>query len=293
MKKHILISVAGVSILFFMTQLSRASAFEDLSLHFSSFGFDEIQTVYVSTPVPSQDEQAAESSLGTDTGGDINVLNTQQVPLGLEILPDDDIREDSPMAEAILPMAYKPANGSTKIMGGSYMDTQNIIPADLKAAALAYYNANKDKIGNLRYFGVLDFSKHSSQARFYIADTVSGAVKVIHVSHGSGSDPDGDGYATRFSNTPNSNASSLGYYITGDVYYGKHGRALNLHGMSPTNYNALNRAVVIHSASYVSDYNTQAGRSWGCPAVSPNEIDSVITMLKDGALIYAGLSGVR
>lgn len=228
----------------------------------------------------------------TDPNGDIRILKTPPVPQGLKVLPDEDVQEDLPDTEEVLP---SPAAVSDDLKPGEapVIDPQNIIPEDLKAAAQEYSLANKDKIGNLRYFGVIDFAKHSSLARFYIADTVEGTVRVIHVAHGFGSDPDKDGYATIFSNKPNSRASSLGFYLTGEIYYGKHGRSMRLHGLSATNSNAFARAVVIHSAAYVSDEHVQQGRSWGCPAVSVANIDGVISMLKGSALIYAGLSGVK
>jgi hypothetical protein len=110
------------------------------------------------------------------------------------------------------------------------------------------------------------------------------------VAHGSGSDKANDGYAEKFSNVSGSNASSLGFYMTAETYNGKHGLSLRLDGLSSTNSNVRARAVVIHGASYVSDSDIKAGRSWGCPAVSMASKDKVIKMLKGGSIIYAGLS---
>ena len=204
-------------------------------------------------------------------------------------LPDDTVREDPPGTPEVLPV---PAPGpAVTIPDADAIDPQHLIPAGLKAEALAYLRANAALFSNVRYLGIVDFSKHSSLARFYIADTAEGKVKVIHVAHGSGSDPDGDGFATIFSNKPNSNASSLGAYLTGEIYTGKHGRSMRLHGLSETNSNAFQRAVVVHSAKYVSDSNVQPGRSWGCLAVSEAALGRVIEALQGGAFIYAGLSG--
>ena len=111
----------------------------------------------------------------------------------------------------------------------------------------------------------------------------------MHVAHGKGSDPDGDGYATRFSNEHNSKASSLGFYITGELYMGKHGKSMRLHGLSSVNSNALARAVVVHESAYVREASVRQGRSFGCLAVSATEIRKVLASLNGGALIYAGL----
>lgn len=164
------------------------------------------------------------------------------------------------------------------------------IPADLKRKAMEYFSANQGRIQNKKYIGVVDFAAHSSKTRFWIIDMQTGVEHGMHVAHGSGSDPDGDGYATRFSNTPNSKASSLGFYLTGALYNGAHGKSMRLHGLSQTNSNVLSRAVVIHESNYVREANVRQGRSFGCLAVATNEIGNVLASLRGGALIYAGLS---
>jgi len=156
------------------------------------------------------------------------------------------------------------------------------VPEDLK---------RKARIQNKRYIGIVDFSRHSSKQRFWIVDLQSGASRGMRVAHGTGSDPDGDGFATRFSNTPNSKASSLGFYLTGVLYTGKHGKSMRLHGLSSTNSNALSRAVVLHDSNYVREANVRQGRSFGCLAVANSEIGAALSALRGGALIYAGLSG--
>jgi hypothetical protein len=164
------------------------------------------------------------------------------------------------------------------------------IPADLKRKAMEYFNSNSGRIQNKRYIGIVDFSRHSSQDRFWILDVQSGAEHAMHVAHGAGSDPDADGFATRFSNVPNSRASSLGFYLSGDLYRGKHGRSMRLHGLSDTNSNALSRAVVMHESDYVREASVRQGRSFGCLALAPTEIGKALASLRGGALIYAGLS---
>ena len=259
MKKNISQVLAAAAALLMVAAAAQAAAFDELSANSPARAFEPAAAVTAPAAV---------------------------LPPDLMILPDDNIREDLPVREEILP-------APSGLRPASVIDPQNLIPADLKTAAQAYYLANAGKIGNLRYVGVVDFARHSSFSRFYVADTADGTVKVYHVAHGSGSDPDKDGYATIFSNVRDSNASSLGFYLTGEIYYGKHGRSMRLHGLSSTNSNAYARAVVIHSADYVSENNVQPGRSWGCLAVSTVSLDTVIAELNGGALIYAGLSGAR
>src|SRR3954469_4630319 len=48
--------------------------------------------------------------------------------------------------------------------------------------------------------GVVDFSKPSSEERFFVVDLVRGHVEGHRVAHGRGSDPDHSGFVERFSN---------------------------------------------------------------------------------------------
>lgn len=168
----------------------------------------------------------------------------------------------------------------------AHLDPENIVPKARLATALKYFDANKSKIKNKEFIGVIDFSQHSSKERFYVINMITGDVETFQVAHGKGSDPDFDGYATKFSNIPDSNMSSQGIYLTGSTYEGSHGYSLYLDGMSSTNSNARSRAIVIHPADYVVP-GQKAGRSWGCPALDPRESQHVIDELKNGAVIYA------
>lgn len=168
-----------------------------------------------------------------------------------------------------------------------HIDPKRVVNTKALADALTYFDKNQAKIKNKKYISIIDFSKRSTEARFFIINMASGEVWAIHTAHGKGSDKDHDGYAERFSNTSGSNASSLGYYLAAETYYGKHGLSLKLDGLSSTNSNARRRAVVIHGASYVKEASVIQGRSWGCPAVANHLRDKVIGMLKGGSLIYA------
>jgi hypothetical protein len=155
-------------------------------------------------------------------------------------------------------------------------------------SAVDYFNAHNGAIPNQRYAVVVDFSQHSSKKRFYLFDLSSGAVSRYHTAHGSNSDPDNDGYATLFSNVPDSRKSSLGAYLTLATYSGAHGYSLRLKGLESTNSNAEARAIVVHPADYVSEADDHAGRSWGCPALDPSVSKSIIDKIKGGALLYIG-----
>src|SRR3546814_6713876 len=73
---------------------------------------------------------------------------------------------------------------------------------------------------------IVDFTKPSREKRLWIIDLEEKRL-LYHtlVAHGKGS---GGAIATRFSNTTSSHQSSLGFYVTGEVYRGKQGRSLRL-----------------------------------------------------------------
>lgn len=168
----------------------------------------------------------------------------------------------------------------------AHVDQDKIVPAALLSKTLAYYDANQSKIKNKNYIIVIDFKQHNSKKRFYLVNMNTGDVERYLTAHGKNSDPDYDGYATKFSNSEGSLMSSLGFYVTAETYYGDNGYSLRLDGLSSTNSNARSRAIVIHGASYVRDASL-IGRSYGCPALEEQYAADVIDTVKGGVLIYA------
>ena len=136
---------------------------------------------------------------------------------------------------------------------------------------------------------VVDLSKPSREKRMWIVNVATKELLLnTWVAHGQGS---GEGMANKFSNNNDSHQSSLGFYLTDDVYFGKHGRSLRLDGMDAGfNSSARARAIVVHAANYVSQQtiNSQGrlGRSFGCPAVSPEVSDEVINTIKGKTVIF-------
>lgn len=136
---------------------------------------------------------------------------------------------------------------------------------------------------------VIDFTKPSSEKRMWIIDIAAKNLLLkTWVAHGENS---GMNVATHFSDRIDSRESSLGFYITSNVYYGHHGRSLRLDGMDAGfNENARVRAIVVHGADYVSkdiiDEQGRLGRSFGCPAVSNAVIGRVIDAIKDKTVLF-------
>lgn len=157
----------------------------------------------------------------------------------------------------------------------------NQINTKLKAAALrmkqntanleAYVNANGF---NTDYCFLVDMSIPSGKKRFFVYNIKKDSIEFTSlVAHGSGSYTSACNDQLVFSNTPNSNATSLGKYKIGGSYYGTWGFSYRLYGLDSTNNKAYERAIVLHSDSYVPEnetYPRHIYESEGCPIVSPN-----------------------
>lgn len=148
--------------------------------------------------------------------------------------------------------------------------------------------AQRGALNNESILAVCDFSQPSNKKRFYIIDTKNYRVlSNTYVAHGKNS---GLSTAERFSNTPESLKSSLGFYVTKATYFGKHGLSLKLEGLERGfNDNAEARAVVMHGAEYIGENRLGAaymGRSFGCPAVPQAQSKKIITMLKNGTCLF-------
>jgi L,D-transpeptidase catalytic domain len=157
--------------------------------------------------------------------------------------------------------------------------------------ALNALDRHRDSIMYRDFIGIADFSLPSRAPRFHLLNLADGSVRSHLVAHGRGSDPLHTGWLKRFSNEPGSNASSAGAYRTGAPYVGAHGHSIRLEGLEPTNDNAVSRAIVVHSAWYVSDeiigHFGMLGRSEGCFAVSASTLPEVLAKLGPGRLLYA------
>ena len=137
---------------------------------------------------------------------------------------------------------------------------------------------------------IIDFTKPSAERRLWVFDLVHTRVLFEELAaHGRNS---GDQRAAKFSNATSSLMSSLGAFLTGETYLGKHGLSLRLEGMEEgINDNSMSRAIVIHGAKYVSDAiaisRGRIGRSWGCPAVRSEIAARLIETIKNGSLVLA------
>ncbi len=157
--------------------------------------------------------------------------------------------------------------------------------------ALKGYNVLRERymLNNNFILTIIDYSKPSNTERFFVIDINSG--KILYkslVAHGRNS---GLEYASSFSNKQCSYKSSIGFFLTGETYYGKHGFSLRLNGLEKgINDNAMERAIVIHSASYVTEEYIKKygrlGRSHGCPALPAYNYENIIGTIKNKTCLF-------
>jgi len=137
---------------------------------------------------------------------------------------------------------------------------------------------------------VIDYTRPSTEPRLFVLDLAAPALLFEElVAHGRRT---GENVARRFSNEPGSHQSSLGLFVTRGTYVGRHGRSLRLLGLEPgVNDRALERAIVLHGAEYVSDsfaaLHGRLGRSFGCPALPVEVAQRVIDVIRGGTPVVA------
>lgn len=174
----------------------------------------------------------------------------------------------------------------------SYINSQanNIDQKVLRLSLQAYLKARQKGLDNKQLLTIIDYSKPSAERRLWVIDLKRGKVLFnTWVAHGKNS---GNLMATSFSNQPGSLKSSIGVFLTESPYIGGNGYSLRLIGLERgINNNAYRRDIVVHGAWYadsgvVKQYG-QIGRSWGCPAVSPNTIRPLINTIKNNTLLVA------
>ena len=183
------------------------------------------------------------------------------------------------------------SNYIEKIYTAARLDDAGLSLPVFQKAVTGYFNLKASEMvpQYSAVITIIDLSKSSCTKRMWIVDLVNKELLLnTWVAHGNGS---GGLIPDRFSNENSSHASSLGFYITDNVYNGKHGRSLRLEGVDAGfNDNAFARGIVIHAAPYVSPYiinlKGRLGRSEGCPAISPKVARKVINIIKGKTVIF-------
>ena len=220
---------------------------------------------------------------GTTTSTVVTATHTTETP---ELLASNVAA--NPVAAVVSPEAL---TADVPVTAEVRSGPAGLDPAALDAARRATSCATRS--GALQaspLLGVIDYTLPSTQPRLWIWNQETGEV-LFHerVAHGQGS---GDDLASVFSDDDGSHQTSLGLFVTAEIYTGKHGKSLRLDGLDPGwNGRARPRAIVVHGADYVSDDFVdrvgRLGRSWGCPAVSRAVSSRLIDTIAGGVPLFA------
>ncbi|WP_316788548.1 murein L,D-transpeptidase catalytic domain family protein [Pedobacter frigoris] len=186
-------------------------------------------------------------------------------------------------------------NHITDLYKSAHLEESGLNPSVFEKAVTGFYNLKKngDVSSDKSILTIADFDLNSTKKRLWIIDLNKKKVLLnTWVAHGQRS---GSDIARHFSNSNNSFQSSIGFYLTGEVYYGQHGRSLRLDGMDEGyNSNARKRSIVVHGADYVSQETINSlgrlGRSQGCPAVAPEVANIVINTIEGKNVLFINVS---
>lgn len=136
---------------------------------------------------------------------------------------------------------------------------------------------------------VIDYSRPANEKRLWVVDVRTRAVMAReYVAHGEGSG--GALEASRFSNRDGSHQSSLGTFVTGDIFFGVRGRSLELHGLEAgINDNAYIRGILIHGTPTVSEARALRGTQGltaGCAGVPAKSAKRLIGLIAHGTVVF-------
>lgn len=194
-----------------------------------------------------------------------------------------------------LPVASLPgknSNSNSAVSVYAVLQTNHFELPQIKSFTSAlngFYRLKEKGIVKKDILTIIDFSLSANSKRLWVIDLASKTILFQSlVAHGRNT---GEEFANNFSNAAHSFKSSVGFYVTGEVYKGKHGLSLRLDGLEKgVNDNARKRGVVIHAADYVSatfiKNNKRLGRSQGCPAVPVALSKEIISIIKDKSCLF-------
>jgi hypothetical protein len=209
------------------------------------------------------------------------------------ILPEPAESKTATLATAdtaLVSITPVPENAAANIYDSLRLNLMGLSKQAFEYAMQGFgYLIKAGKITNDKIISIVDFSQPSSKKRLFVIDLDKHKVVYnTYVAHGVNS---GKEYASEFSNQPESNKSSLGFYETAETYMGKNGYSLHLSGLEKgINDKAGSRSIVMHGAGYVSESLIEEqgyiGRSFGCPAVPEKLHKPIINKIKNGTCLF-------
>ena len=146
--------------------------------------------------------------------------------LGLFFIVPDFPIEIHPKTRAIMASSNKVVSAYNTLNSNHFQLPQL---ESFSEALKGFYSIKEKGFFQKDFLTIIDFRLSSRVKRLWVIDMVQNKIILNSlVAHGKNS---GEDYADQFSNTNESNKSSLGFYATGEVYQGKHGLSLKLDGL--------------------------------------------------------------
>lgn len=148
---------------------------------------------------------------------------------------------------------------------------------------------------NKQFIVIFDLNETSMKPRLHIVNLGTGEVKSLFAAHGKQSScPKDPTRACKFISDRDSEASPLGFFLTGEVFFGEVGWTVEMSGLQGSALGATRNdvptTIVMHGAAYASPEFRRTrgfmGRSYGCPALSYDDIRMWKDRLSKGALFY-------
>lgn len=202
-----------------------------------------------------------------------------------------NIPEVSPPAELPVASTALPRNPEGGLVDTALAQQAGVSPDVLNLALRAVSCATSTGAINApATLTLIDYSRPSIEPRLWVFDLARGNLLYKElVAHGRNT---GENMSLSFSDRMNSRQSSIGLFVTRDTYVGSNGYSLRLDGLEPGfNASALERAIVMHGAPYVSEEfaarQGRIGRSWGCPALREAVARAVIDTVRGGGVIFS------
>lgn len=200
----------------------------------------------------------------------------------------DSVNPQKPeVASVIKPSSDSNIETAYNNLNSNHFDLPNL--ESFKEALKGFYLLKEKGLIQKNILTLVDFSLSSNIKRLWVIDLDTNTILYNSlVAHGRNT---GEEYANSFSNSNSSYKSSLGFYVTGEIYNGKHGMSLKLDGLEKgVNDNARERGVVMHSANYVSNSfiknNKRLGRSQGCPAIPAESLKEIVNTIKNKSCLF-------
>jgi hypothetical protein len=210
------------------------------------------------------------------------ISNTEPVRKNNEVTRNENVQKEE---TRFIPTSFTYPENARADIGIDQFPQSELI---LYAKALKQYakkNGYDTSYAFLSNMGML-----CNKKRFFVVNLITMEIEQAGlVSHGRGQGP--SMFDKQYSNAAGSRCTSLGRYKILDKYKGSYGESYRMAGLDPSNQNAFNRNIVLHSMTSIPDIDglIPACVSDGCPAVSVNFLASlrkIINSAKKPVLLW-------